>query len=540
LKLVYDVVLIHPPANYDFRKKNLFPGPIAYTVGESTDQFMIPSIGMLSIADYLDRNGYNVLVDNLCERMIDNDQFDTEKYIRNLSARVYAIGLHWCVHSQGAIEIAKLCKKEHNDALVILGGLTATVFHEEIISKYEFVDIVIRGEAEKPFLLLMQALEQKKKLEVVPNLTFRDKKGKIKIVPLMEPVAELNEFNFTRLDLLKPQKAVFTPHMPSHWSVPICRGCVQNCIACGGSSYSYRKYLGRKAPAFRSPELIVEDIKKLTEMGVKIVFLYQDPRMGGQQYCSRLISALRNGKIRLLQLSMELFSPADEEYIKKLSEIDVPLTLTISPESGVDDVRRSHGRKYTNDELFKTVELCKKYGITLGIHSMIASANDTPQTIKETWKFWEKICTMNQELNDNAPAGYAFGPMILLDPGSLAFNHPKSYGYRLIFKNLEDYIKGLCLPAWHQWLSYETRFLDRDSIIKNIIDSIEHSINLREKFGLYSRSEAETEHLCFVDVNKLVVDVVNKAMTLDEDERLKELSSLKQYLNRNIPVLKNL
>ena len=38
--------MIHPPAIYDFREKTIFPGPIAYTVGESTEQFVIPSIGM--------------------------------------------------------------------------------------------------------------------------------------------------------------------------------------------------------------------------------------------------------------------------------------------------------------------------------------------------------------------------------------------------------------------------------------------------------------------------------------------------------------
>jgi hypothetical protein len=61
----YDVVLIHPPAIYDFREKLIFPGPIAHTVLESSEQFMIPPIGMLSIADYLDRNDYKVIVDNI-------------------------------------------------------------------------------------------------------------------------------------------------------------------------------------------------------------------------------------------------------------------------------------------------------------------------------------------------------------------------------------------------------------------------------------------------------------------------------------------
>ena len=56
----YDVILTHPPAIYDFREKAIFPGPIAYTVGGSTEQFITPSVGMLSIADYLDRHGYSV------------------------------------------------------------------------------------------------------------------------------------------------------------------------------------------------------------------------------------------------------------------------------------------------------------------------------------------------------------------------------------------------------------------------------------------------------------------------------------------------
>jgi radical SAM superfamily enzyme YgiQ (UPF0313 family) len=357
----------------------------------------------------------------------------------------------------------------------------------------------------------------------------------------MKPVNDLDEFEFTRLNLLKPDKTIFTPHMPPHWNIPVCRGCVNNCVTCGGSAYSYRTYLGREKPAFRSPEKIAEDIKKLSQQGVQVVFLYQDPRMGGKQYRSRLITALRNGKIRLLQLSMELFGPADEAYIKELSTIGLPLSLSISPESGVDSVRMAHGRNYTTEELFSTVKLCKSYGITLGIHTMIVLADDTPETVKQTCELWKQICSIDQKLKGKAPVTHAFGPMILLDPGSPAFDFPASYGYRLIFKNIEEYIKGMSLPSWHQWLSYETKFLTRDLITQLIIDSLEYSINLRERYGLYSQFEADTERLCFVDANKLVINVVNEAMGLhDESERLNRLRSLRHFLNRNIPRLESI
>jgi B12-binding domain/radical SAM domain protein len=531
----YDAILIHPPAIHNFWENPIFYGPIAYTAGDSTEQFIIPPIGMLSIADYLDRNGYNVVVDNVGERMVVSEGFDAERHIRALSAKVYAIGLHWCVHAQGAIEIAKLCKKIHPDAMVVLGGLTATVFHEEILRKFEFIDAVIRGEAEKPFLLLMKALEKGKKLEEVSNLTFRDGGGGIRSLPLMQPSVDLDEFEFTRLDLLEPKRSILGPGWPPHWTIPICRGCLHNCVACGASAYSYRTYFGREKPAFRSPEKIAEDIQKLRDHGVQYVFLCQDPRMGGKRYWRKLLTTLQKVKIQPIHLATDLFSPATEEYIEELSKIDAPMALTFSPESGVDRVRRAHGRNYTDEALFRTIKLCKKYRIPLGIFSMAPLANDTPQTIRETWQLWEQVCQAGFTRRGIAPLYYVFGPMILLDPGSRAFDFPTRYGYRLRFKNLEDYITGMSLPSWHQWISYETKFLDRDLITELIIDSIEYSTNLREKYGVYSKAVATAQRFRFVTANKLAIGAVNEAMSLgDEDERMRRLKSFGELLNSKL------
>jgi len=529
----YDVILIHPPAIYDFREKAIFPGPIAYTVGGSTGQFITPSIGMLSIAEYLDRYGYSVVVDNLGERMLASPSFDAEKHIGEFSAKVFAIGLHWCVHSQGAIEIARLCKELHPDAIVLLGGLTATVFHEEIIRKFDFVDAVIRGEAEKPFLSLMQALEGGHELEAVPNLTFRDGEGEVKIVPLMKPSADLDEFEFTRLDLLEPKKSIFTPGMLPNWTIPVSRGCLHNCSACGGSAYSYKTYLGRQRPAFRSPEKIAQDLRNLSDQGIELVFLAQDPRMGGKKYWRGLLGTLQDEDIELSQLTMELFGPASEEYIQELAKIGAPIVLLISSESGVDRVRQAHGRNYTNEELYRTIDLCKQYDISLGIFSMAPLANDTPETIQETCESWEQMCLMN--VNGKARVDYAFGPMILLDPGSLAFDFPTDYGYNLLFKDFEDYFGGMSLPAWHQWISYETRYLDKDLITKLTIDSLEYSINLRERCGFYTRREANLARFSFVEASKETVRVVNDAMSIhDERQRDKILKSFQEYLDNKL------
>lgn len=529
---MYDAVLIHPPSFFDFRTQPIFPGPVAYTVGGSTTQFIMPPVGMLSIAEYLERNGYKARVDNVAERMMADPEFDVEKFLTGLEAKVYSIGLHWCVHAQGAVEIARLCKRLHPGALVILGGLTSTVFHEEIIEKYAFIDGVLRGEAEKPFVQLMGALDGQGDFNGVPNFTFRDPQGSVKVTPIMTPDADLDEYEFTRLDLLQPLKSIFVPGQLPSWVVPVCRGCLHNCVSCGGSAYSYRTHLGREKPAFRSPEKIVQDLKKLSQQGVELVFLFQDPRMGGRDYWLQLMRTLQNEKIGLRQLTMEIFSPVDEEFMQELSKISIPIVLTISPESGVDTVRGLHGRKYTNEALFKTFELCKRYGIRLGSFSMLALAHDTQETIKETWKSWDVITTWNRE--HQVPVDYAFGPMLLLDPGSLGFDRPASYGYKLVFKDLEDFVEGMSLPSWHQWISYETKFLNREQIAQLTIDSLEYSINLREKCGYLRKQDADMSRYWFVDVSKKTIEEVDRAMKIeDEQERFEKLAAFRKSLDDN-------
>jgi radical SAM superfamily enzyme YgiQ (UPF0313 family) len=118
--------------------------------------------------------------------------------------------------------------------MVVAGGLTSTVFSEEIIQKYEFIDAVIRGEAEKPFLELMKVLEQNDKLDKVPNLTFRNREGKVSVNEMMEPSETLDEYEYTRLDLIEPKKIIYPEDRSARWFIPICRGCSYNCATCGG------------------------------------------------------------------------------------------------------------------------------------------------------------------------------------------------------------------------------------------------------------------------------------------------------------------
>ncbi|GBC74777.1 Hopanoid C-3 methylase [archaeon HR06] len=472
-----DLLLIHPPAF--FKRDIIFPGPIAETVQEVTDQFLAFPIGFISIADFLYKRGFNVKILNLGELK----SLDLFKFFSNLKADYIGIGLHWCIHSKGAIDLAKFIKEINPNFKIILGGLTSTRFHYEIIKEFDFIDGIIRGEAEEVLLDLLK----RKSFEDVPNLTYRSG-DKIKVNPMRPNISNLDDLNFTNLDLIMFKDKIKSSIGKWVWNIPISRGCVYNCKHCGGSSYSYKSLFNRNKPAFRSPEKIIEDIIDLKERGIKRILLFQDPRIAGRNYWEKLLKLLT--KLNIDSLTLELFYPANEEYIDLISKINFEVTLTISPESGSERIRFPHGRVYSNSALLKCVEICGEKGVKLTPFFMTGLGEEDEESRRETRALCEEICRINTKyLKIREWFNPVFGPMILLDPGSLAFDYPELYGYKLIFKNFKDYYEGLSLPSWHQWISYETKNYSRRDLAKNMLEDLEFVLDLKERYATDSSVE---------------------------------------------------
>ncbi|RLE58467.1 MAG: TIGR04190 family B12-binding domain/radical SAM domain protein, partial [Thermoprotei archaeon] len=118
---MFDVVFIHAPSVYDFRKlKRVHYGPISDVV-PSTPVFDMYPYGFFSLATYLELNGFKTGIFNIAARMVNNPRLDVVKLLKNIKANVYAIDIHWLVHAHGSIEIAKLIKDMHRKP-VIVGG----------------------------------------------------------------------------------------------------------------------------------------------------------------------------------------------------------------------------------------------------------------------------------------------------------------------------------------------------------------------------------------------------------------------------------
>src|SRR5271154_6821015 len=167
-----DLLLLHAPSVYDFRKKAILYGPVSDMVPSSTVFEMYP-LGFLTIASFLHDRGMSVRIVNLALRMMNSRRFNVPSFLARQKPAAVGIDLHWLPHAHGALEVARIVKEIHPDVPVIMGGLSSTYFHRELIT-YPQVDFVLRGDStEPPLHELLIALRNGTSRDRIPNLTWK-------------------------------------------------------------------------------------------------------------------------------------------------------------------------------------------------------------------------------------------------------------------------------------------------------------------------------------------------------------------------------
>jgi B12-binding domain/radical SAM domain protein len=491
-----DLVLMHPPSVYDFRQKAILYGPVADLIPSSSMFEMYP-IGFTSIAEYLENAGFRVRIVNLAVRMLSDKKFDAEAMIKKLKAPVFGIDLHWLVSSHGAIEVARLVKKHHPDSRIVFGGFSSTYFYKELI-QYPEVDCVMRGDStEEPLRQLMDCIRQGVKPDRVPNLAWKDKKGKVHKNPFSHIPTDLshlmvsNYAETVRSVIRYRDLASYAPFQG--WkdypitAVLTCKGCKENCVICGGSAAAFRKFYGRERPVFRSPQEVIRNVKQIEKFSTGPIFILGDLLHNGEDYAEELLRGLEGVKNQLI---LELFNPAPPGFIKRMGQACPNFCLEISPESHDPVVRRASGRNYSNEDLERTIGEALDAGCSrMDVFFMTGLPKQTVESVKETVEYCDHLW---QRFDGDKRLFLFIAPISpFLDPGSLGFEQPKRYGYDVRFHTLEEHRQALAAPNWRDSLNYETRWMNRQQILESAYEAILGLNDLKAKYGVISKEMAK-------------------------------------------------
>jgi B12-binding domain/radical SAM domain protein len=528
-----DLVLLHAPSVWDFRNEVIVQGPLADVIPSTTEFEMYP-IGLTSIASYLEANNYNTRLVNLAYRMLRTPGFDVRERIAALKAPVFGIDLHWLPHANGALGIAELVKQIHPDAKVLLGGLSASYFHLELMDN-PAVDFVLRGDStEEPCRQLLQALRDGSSLEAVQNLTWRRRDGTVVVNPLTFVPIDLDWIDVPAYDFMLHavfkyrSLADFLPYLnwlryPSTMLLNS-RGCTFDCAICGGSRSAYSTVAGRTRAGMRSPEKLVADATLISTFSRAPIFMVHDPRVGGVARSERFFELFAATKIPN-ELVIEVFSPADRDFFRMVSAATRCWSLQITIESPDPAIRKANGKFGVSNEAVEATlaaalaEGCDK----LDLFFMVGLSGQTPTKALETVDYCRHLI---QRFGADKRLQFYIAPLgPFLDPGSRAYEHPEQLGFHRRFTTLAEHRAALLGPTWQDMLSYHTDWMSREEIVATTYRVGRELNDLKHEAGLIDDDTHAIVDQHLTSAVRILADV-QALSTVPEPERRRRLRLL--------------
>ena len=531
-----DLVLLHPPSVYDFRKTGILFGPISDVI-PSTPVFEMYPMGLTTIAGHLEEEGFNVEIVNVAYRMIADPAYDAAADIARHDPMIFGIDLHWLPHAHGGIELAKLVKQHHPTTPVIVGGLSASYYCEELLG-YPWVDMVMRGDStEVPMLKLMQVLRSGGSLADVPNLAWKTPEGEVIVNPLSHVPDSIDDiplpnYSYVMRSVLKYGSLANVIPFEDWLDYPITavltsRGCTQNCAICGGSRSAYQSICNRSRPAFRSPETLVRDILRIQEFSRSPIFLVHDLRQGGREHADRFFDLLEQARIEN-ELVFELFFPAGDEFFGRIAKAVPRFSVEMTLESHLESLRRVNGKLVcSNERIEATIASALKNGVNrIDIFFMVGIPK---QTYADAVGCVDYCRTLLQRFGGDRRLWFFIAPLgPFLDPGSPAFEQPERFGYRKLCRTFEDHRRALTGPSWKHILSFETDSMTRDEIVDATYEATLRLAKAKLDFGIIDQLSYR-KLVSGVAASRQLVSEIDVIQSLPEPaERQVRLAALRQ------------
>lgn len=350
--------------------------------------------------------------------------------IQSLDAEI--IGLSCTTNSYlECCKLAESLKKTYPEVTIIVGGCHVTFLAEESLKECTAFDYVVRGEAEKIIVELIEAIEKKREISQVRGISYRDHTGQILSNQDAEIIHDLDSLPF-------PARHLLSQYQYQDQGIVSSRGCPRQCIFCSAGAMSKGCY------RIRSAENIVEELKTLPY--TKSIFFYDNTFSTminkSKEICNLIIKEELN-----IQWEVELRADTvTREFIALLKKAGCQ-TVQFGVESGNGEILKEIKKHITKDQVRTAVLLCMEQGIDVACSFTIGHPSETEDTINDTLEFIIEL----QEL------GCAIFPGIITPyPGTELFNKKEELGITIHHYDWSKYTPlNICIS---------TRYLTREKI----------------------------------------------------------------------------
>ncbi len=301
-------------------------------------KYLAPPLGLLTLAAAVEKCHYEVVVLDLNFEVIADHSLSASRFYEFACDKISAempdvVGFtSMCLESHVSLEIARRLRGLLPETKNIFGGTHFGAIPRQILQTFSFVDYVITEEGEHAVVAILDCLSNIKTKEVLPrNVWYRDNE---KIVSgsneQKRPVLE--ELPFPAYHLIDLQKYFMLN--PDHLlNYEAGRGCVFKC------SFCYSPFQYGDAVRNKPPDRVIEDLRYLSALGARHIFLVQDNLLNSPVWASALCHLLGDAALPLTWECYATYPQLSEPIIDLLSQAGCVGVFTgidaVSPESQI-------------------------------------------------------------------------------------------------------------------------------------------------------------------------------------------------------------
>lgn len=377
-----------------------------------TDAGYNPSLGLIYIGTWLEMNGYNPTIIDLCYDKMSRGQLINlidEKNPLLVGISTYTENLDL------AISTAKAIKQSRPNVKIVFGGSHPTLVPAEAICS-EYVDFVSRKEGESTLLELAEAIvsgESALRYDDIPGLVFK-RDGEVINNKLRGPIGDLDLLPLPKRELVGMERYERIVNISTS------RGCPGNCIYCAATALSGASYRIR---GVENVFLEIILIKKLLGDKLLKIYIVDDTFTAIPERVIEFTSLIKQYHLEVPWHCESRIDIMTEEMLDLMASTGC-IAIQYGMESGSQTVLDKIKKGIDLEHARKIIDYTFKKKITLCLSFMLGHFCDTKETMEETCRFIREVF-----MKYKAEVAVSYNTPF---PGTWQYTHLKDTGMRLV------------------------------------------------------------------------------------------------------------
>lgn len=349
---------------------------------------LIPPIGLLSIASYLESKGHKIKIIDPIPNSYD------KKRLKNFLKKNHfdLIGIPAFTNTVAdTYRTVNFCKKISPKTKVVVGGVHATILPVQTMKECLKIDFLVIGEGERVLEQLLKYLKSgRPALKNIKGLAFRNNTNKIIVNPRKAFIKNINTLPLPAYHLLDMSK--YTPH-PTQYKVlpsfPVIaqRGCPFNCAFCSAHIVHGR------VVRYKSVDNLIKEIKLLIDKyGAKGIHFQDSTFTINKKYIADFCKEIIKRNLKFKWDINTRVDCLDEKLVSLMKKAGLWM-INFGLESGNQSSLDLLNKGITLSQIRRTIKMVRRYGIVTFSTWILGIPGEDEKMVKETIRFAKEIAT---------------------------------------------------------------------------------------------------------------------------------------------------